>query len=56
VSFGSASPVRLADVEFFELAGVTVDPSKCKFLAQLLGVTVVPIDVGRPLEEGVNPD
>jgi hypothetical protein len=34
-------------VEFFELAGVTVDPRERQLLAQLLGVTVVRLDVDR---------
>ena len=38
-------------VEFFELAGVTVDSSEREFFAQFLGVTVVGLDVDRTFEE-----
>jgi hypothetical protein len=42
---------RAFHVEFFELAGVTVDPSERELLAQFLGVTVVRLDVDRAFEE-----
>ena len=38
-------------VEFFELAGVPVDPRERQLLAEPLGVAVVRLDVNRPLEE-----
>jgi hypothetical protein len=38
-------------VEFFELAGVTVDPRERELLAQLLGVAVVRLDVDRLFKE-----
>ena len=37
-------------VEFFELAGVTVDPRKRQPLPQFLGMAVVGLDVDRALE------
>ena len=37
-------------VEFFELAGMTVDPCERELLAKFLGVAVVRVDVDRALE------
>jgi len=38
-------------VEFFELAGMTVDPDERELLAQLLGVAVVRLDIDRALDK-----
>jgi len=38
-------------VEFFQLAGVTVDPGGREFLAQFLRVAVVRLDVNRVFEQ-----
>jgi hypothetical protein len=38
-------------VEFFELTRVTVDPRERQLLAQLLGVTVVRLDLDQAFEE-----
>jgi hypothetical protein len=38
-------------VEFIDLAGVPVDPGERELLAQLLGVTVVRLDVDGAVEE-----
>ncbi|SRR5258708_2696369 len=38
-------------VEFFELAGVSVDPYERELLAQFLSVAIVRVDVDRALEQ-----
>jgi hypothetical protein len=38
-------------IEFFKLAGVTLDPNERELLAQLLRMAVVRIDVDRAVEE-----
>jgi hypothetical protein len=41
-------------VEFFELAGVTLDPNERELLAQFLHVAVVRLDVDRAFERNAS--